>query len=269
MLSAAAMFDLSKKVVIVTGAGGGFGRAFTQALGAAGASAACLDRDESSVRETTSLTRQDGGVANSYVTDVADETALSGVVARVAETFGRIDILINNAGISARPVRIHELPTEDWDRVMNINLRGTYLCNKAVLPHMMRAGGGSIVNITSITGMVGFYPGISAIGAAYSASKAGMIGFTRQLAAEYAADNIRCNAVAPGFHGGTDLGRERRASASAEDNRFLGEAIVRRTPLQRLGHPEELVGLVLYLASDASRFVTGQVIAHDGGWTAT
>ena len=90
-----------------------------------------------------------------------------------------------------------------------------------------------------------------------------------RIAAEYAADNIRCNAIAPGFHGGTDLGRERRAAASAVTTRMFSEAVVSRTPLQRLGSPEELVGLVIYLASDASRFVTGQVIAHDGGWTAT
>jgi 3-oxoacyl-[acyl-carrier protein] reductase len=138
-----------------------------------------------------------------------------------------------------------------------------------VLPHMLREKNGSIINISSIAGLLGFYPDLSGVSAAYSASKAGMMGFTRQLAAEYATDNIRCNAIAPGFHGGTDLGRERRAAASAETTRMFSEAVVSRTPLQRLGSPEELVGLVIYLASDASRFVTGQVIAHDGGWTAT
>jgi 3-oxoacyl-[acyl-carrier protein] reductase len=152
---------------------------------------------------------------------------------------------------------------------MNINLRGAFLCAKAVLPIMLSNGGGSIINISSITGLVGFYPGISAIAAAYSASKAGMIGLTRQLAAEYAADDIRCNAIAPGFHGGTELGKERREASTAEETARLGGAIVKRTPLCRLGRAEELAGLVVYLSSDVSRFVTGQVISHDGGWTAT
>ena len=126
--------------------------------------------------------------------------------------------LINNAGISTNPVRIHELSTQDWDKLMNVNLRGTYLCSKMVLPHMLREKNGSIINISSITGLLGFYPDLSGVSAAYSASKAGMMGFTRQLAAEYATDNIRCNAIAPGFHGGTDLGRERGGRSFGRDD---------------------------------------------------
>lgn len=269
MVSVGYFRGLENKVALVTGAGGGFGREFAMQLALAGASVVCLDRQEAHVKETESAIRRAGGVAESYVADIANEDAVNEAISSAVTRFASIDVLVNNAGISTRPVRIHELPTDDWDRLMSVNLRGTYLCAKAVLPHMMRRRGGSIINIASITGMVGFYPGVSAIGAAYSASKAGMIGLTRQVAAEYAADNIRCNAVAPGFHTGTDLGRERRLSATAKETQLLGEAIVNRTPLRRLGSAEELAGLIVYLSSDASRFVTGQIIPHDGGWTAT
>jgi NAD(P)-dependent dehydrogenase (short-subunit alcohol dehydrogenase family) len=263
------LFNLHGKVALVTGAGGGFGRAFALGLASTGATVACIDRDMEAVEETSHMIQNAGGAAAGYFADVADESSLKKAIDTAVESFQGIDVLINNAGISTNPVRIHELSTQDWDRLMNINLRGTYLCSKMVLPHMLREKNGSIINISSIAGLLGFYPDLSGVSAAYSASKAGMMGFTRQLAAEYATDNIRCNAIAPGFHGGTDLGRERRAAASAETTRMFSEAVVSRTPLQRLGSPEELVGLVIYLASDASRFVTGQVIAHDGGWTAT
>ena len=267
-MSIGSLFDLDRKAILVTGAGGGLGREFALKLASAGASLACLDRDELGASETVSAIRQSGGIANAYIADVSEASVVNEAISDVIEKFGRIDVLVNNAGISTRPVRIHEIPTEDWDRLMSINLRGTYLCAKAVLPLMMKSGGGSIINISSITGMVGFYPGVSAISAAYSASKGGIASFTRQLAAEYALDNIRCNAVAPGFHSGTDLGKERRASATPTDTQLLNEAILSRTPFGRFGSPDELAGLIHYLCSDASRFVTGQLIAHDGGWTA-
>lgn len=262
-------FSLYGRVVLVTGAGGGFGRAFAHGLASAGATLACLDLDEDAAAETASLLRAQGASAEAFKADVADEIALNSAVDRASRLFGKIDVLINNAGISTRPLRIHELPIQDWDRLMAVNLRGSFLCSKIVLPHMMKAQRGSIINVASITGMIGFYPGVSAIGAAYSASKAGLIGLTRQLAAEYATKNIRCNVIAPGFHEGTNLGAERRLHSSPEETQMLSQAILERTPLRRLGNPEELVGLMVYLASDASRFVTGQVIAHDGGWTAT
>jgi len=267
-MSTSSPFSLHEKVILVTGAGGGLGRQFAMTLASAGASIACLDRDVRGASETVSAIQRSSGVADVYIADVSEENILNDAVQSIIKTFGRIDVLVNNAGISTRPVRIHELPTTDWDRVMSINLRGTYLCAKVVLPYMMEKGGGSIINIASITGIVGFYPGASAISAAYSASKGGMASFTRQLAAEYAADNIRCNAVAPGFHSGTELGEERRAFASISETQLLNDAILRRTPFRRLGSPNELAGLVHYLSSDASLFITGQLIAHDGGWTA-
>jgi len=152
---------------------------------------------------------------------------------------------------------------------MAVNLRGMFLCARAVLPGMMRSGGGSIINIASIVGLVGVYPRFAASATPYASSKAAVAGFTRQLAAEYAADGIRVNAIAPGWHGGTSLGRERRAIATPEDIERFENYIIGSVPMRRRGKPEEMDGLVVYLASDASRYLTGQVIAHDGGVTAT
>jgi NAD(P)-dependent dehydrogenase (short-subunit alcohol dehydrogenase family) len=137
-----------------------------------------------------------------------------------------------------------------------------------VIP-LMLGGGASIVNIASIIGMVGYYPSFPSAGSNYAASKGGVAGFTRQLAAEYARDGLRANAIAPGWHEGTRLGGERRAQSSPETLARFDAAIFARTPMGRKGTTDELEGLIVYLASDASRFVTGQVFGHDGGWLAT
>jgi len=148
-----------------------------------------------------------------------------------------------------------------------VNLKGVFLCSRAVLPAMIKAQRGSIVNIASLLGLRGHYPGFPCANVNYAAAKAGVDGMTRQLAAEYAADGIRVNAICPGWHEGTALGRERKAVAPEEVARF-DEAIYRRVPMGRKGQPEELDGLIVYLASDASSYVTGQSFSHDGGWTA-
>jgi NAD(P)-dependent dehydrogenase (short-subunit alcohol dehydrogenase family) len=164
-------------------------------------------------------------------------------------------------------MRTHEYSVADWDRLMAINLRGVFLNTRRALA-LMLPGPGSIINISSILGLRGFWPGSPAGSISYSAAKAGVIGFTRQVAAEYATEKIRSNAIAPGWHGGTALGAERRAASSPEDIKQFEQAIHARIPMKHRGVPDDLVGLVVYLASDASHYVTGQVIAHDGGWDA-
>jgi NAD(P)-dependent dehydrogenase (short-subunit alcohol dehydrogenase family) len=264
MDSSSTLFDLTGKVALVTGAGGGLGRVFARALAAHGAKAIVADIELTGAEETCRLIAQAGGCAVPVQVDVADPES----VERMAAAQRRVDVLINNAGIAALPRRVHEYPIDDWHRLININLTGVFLCTRAVLPLMLAAGKGSIINIASIIGLIGHYPGFAMVGASYAAAKAGLGGFTRQVAVEYAKDGIRCNAIAPGWHGGTRLGDRVRAELGTEGTARFEAAIVAGTPMGRRDVPEELAGLAVYLASDAAAFVTGQVIAHDGGWTA-
>jgi len=193
----AELFDLTSKVALVTGAGSGLGRAFSEGLASVGARVVCADRDRGRADETAAAINGKRNDALSLHADVADPQSVEAMAEQVAQSCGRIDVLVNNAGIATMPLRIHEMPVEDWDRLMAINLRGVFLCSRAMIPLMLASGGGSIINIASIIGLVGHYPGFAANGANYAAAKAGTIGFTRQLAAEYAKDNIRANAIAP------------------------------------------------------------------------
>lgn len=210
-----------------------------------------------------------GARAEAIVADMTGEDAVGAAVDATVKAFGTIDVLINNAGITTVPMRTHEIAVADWDRLMAINLRGTFLVTRAVLPVMLAAQRGSIVNVSSIYGLTGFYPGFAAGLASYAASKAAVIGLTRQCAVEYVRDGIRVNAIAPGYHGGTNLGHEGRSTATPEQIARLEGAIHAAIPMGRRGTPDELEGLAIYLASDASSYVTGQVFAQDGGWTAT
>lgn len=261
------LFHLGGKVVVVTGAGSGFGRAFALGLSAFGATVVCGGRRLAALTETVRQVEAAGGQARALVVDVADPDSVEGFWRAFEERHNRVDVLINNAGITAPPKRVHELAIADWDHVVATNLRGTFLFTRAALPRM-QPGPGAVINVASIAGMRGYWPGFPSLGAHYAAAKAGIVGFTRQAAAEYARDGIRVNAIAPGWHGGTDLIAGRRAaSPPAEIERFESE-LRRRIPMGRRGQPEDLVGLVIYLASDAASYVTGQVIVSDGGWDA-
>ena len=262
------MFDLTGKMALITGAGSGLGREFALGLAAHGAEIIAQDRNGEWAEETAGLVGQAGGRAHALVADVADPAQVARMVDEAAGIAGRIDVLVNNAGVACAPVRVHELPLEEWDRLVAINLNGVFYATRAVLPIMLRQQSGSIISISSILGLGGFYPGFARTGAGYGATKAAVVGLTRQVAVEYAQDGIRANAIAPGWHGGTRLGDRYKAAQGSEVIAKFEAAIANATPMGRRGLPEELRGLVVYLASDESRFLTGQVIAHDGGWTA-
>jgi NAD(P)-dependent dehydrogenase (short-subunit alcohol dehydrogenase family) len=265
MQRASEMFGLDGRVAVVTGAGSGLGREFASVLAGNGARVACLDIEREWLDETVAVVEEAGGETVGMMCDISDAASAGQAVAKVLEQMGRIDILVNNAGITAPARRTHEIAIEDWDQVLAVNLRGTFLCTRAVLPTMLDQQHGSIINLASVCGWGGVAPGIAAL-AHYAASKGGVIGFTKQVAIEYAQDGIRANAIAPGWHLGTRLGRN--TGFDDKSREAAVETIVAMTPMARTGEPAELQGLLLYLASDASSFMTGQVIAHDGGWTA-
>lgn len=260
------LFSLSGRTAVVTGGGAGLGRVFSRTLAEAGAAVAVVDVIEEGARQTAAAIREGGGGAWSYRADVGDAEQVAAVARKLTTDLGRVNVLVNNAGVSTPSRPVHEIPVEEWDEVIRVNLRSVFLCTRAIVPLMMAAEGPAIVNISSVVGLQALDPSIISQ-AAYVASKAGIVGLTLQTAADYGAIGIRANAIAPGWHLGTDLGRRVGNYPTPEAQRALEEDLARRTPLRRTALPDELAGLVLYLASDASAFVTGQVIAHDGGWT--
>jgi NAD(P)-dependent dehydrogenase (short-subunit alcohol dehydrogenase family) len=259
-------FDLSGKIALVTGAGSGLGSQFSGALSSAGAKVLCVDLNIESASRTADRLKSLGGAARALSCDVCSSNS----VERMSRELGSdaVDILVNNAGIVSRARRTHEISEDEWDRVLDVNLKGTFLCSKAIIPIMLAGHGGSIINLASVLGLRGYYPQFPAVSANYFASKAGIVGLTKQLAVEYAADGIRANVICPAFHEGTALGAEWRSLRSPEEANAFARSIDQRTPMGRKGRPEELDGLIVYLAGNASSYVTGQVFSHDGGWTA-
>ncbi len=245
------------QVALVTGAAMGIGKAVASAFVKEGAKLAIVDRDRDEGEKTAAELGEPGTVEFLFC-DVAEPEAIAAMVESVVESMGRLDVACNNAGIEGIP----ESPTvdctlENWNRVIDINLRGVWLCMKHEIPAMMKTGGGAIVNISSIAGLIGF-PGIPA----YVASKHGVIGLTRNAALEYANDGIRANAVCPG---GIDTPMLHRFSQGDEQKwRELNEM----HPLGRVGTPEEIASAVLWLCSAEESFVTGQALAVDGGYVA-
>jgi len=245
--------DFEGAVVIVTGGGRNLGREYCRAFAQRGGHVVVADiaDTEEAVDELTAL----GAKAVGVHVDVADEASVAEMVS-VAMTFGRIDVLVNNAALYGDLVRapLEELGREDFERTMTVNVTGPFLCTKAVWPVMRRQGGGSIVNISSGT----FWVGMGS--AHYVASKGAVIGLTRVAAREGGPLNIRCNAITPGFT---------MSQASIDvmgPNTRLADRIAAATPLGRLEQPADLVGTVLFLASQASAFMTGQTLNVDGGW---
>jgi len=259
------LFDLTGKVSLVTGAGSGLGRIFCEAMAEYGSDVVCSDINEAWVRETAGMIAKYGVKTLVVKADVSKQDEVKALFRKVDQEFGKLDVLFNNAGIATKGVKIHEMRLEDWNKVIGVNLTGTFLCMQEGIKLMLRQKSGSIINISSILGLVAIDPDILAI-QHYIASKHGVIGLTKIAAVQYAPDKIRVNAIAPGFYAGTKLGDvEDRTEAEAQ---AWAEKVIPLTPMKRFGQPEELKGLAVLLASDASSFVTGATYVTDGGWCA-
>ncbi len=245
--------DLGGQVATVTGAGRGLGRLVAEVLAGAGARVACVDVQAELLAETIARIEAAGGTAAAFPCDVTNSGQVGEVVGAVVEKWGGPGILVNNAGITRDNV-VMRMKDDQFDAVIAVNLRGTFLFTRAAAKPMMKARRGRIINMASVSGMMG-NPGQTN----YSASKAGVIGLTRTVARELAGRNITVNAVAPGF-----IATEMTAALGEE----VLEEVKKRTPLGRLGDPQDVADAVLYLASDAAGFITGQVIVVDGGLTA-
>jgi 2-deoxy-D-gluconate 3-dehydrogenase len=245
--------DLEGKVAVVTGGGRGLGQAAAHALADAGADIALMARSAEELDATARTIELMGRRVLTLPTDVTQEAAVDAAAERVIETFGRVDILVNNAGIVGAVSPLLELTLTQLKQVLDVNIVGAFLCARAFGAHMVAQRKGAVINVASVAGLGG-----EAELTAYCASKGALISFTKALAVEWARHGVTVNAVAPGYFR-TDLNKK------ALDDVQVGPKIVKNIPLRRVGQPEELGPLVVYLASDAAAFMTGSVVVLDGG----
>ncbi len=244
--------ELEDKVAIVTGAGQGIGRAIASQLAIAGAKVVVADRDISYVRKTVEKLIEKSGESIASLVDVTEEKSVKAMVKLTIDTFGTIDILVNNAGIMFR-TRLPDISLQEWESIIRVNLRGPFLCTKAVLPAMKEKGYGRIVNISSSAGR-----SVSTLGGAhYTASKAGLLGLTRAVAKEVASFGITVNAICPGL---IDTKMVRETTSENELRTFIDSF-----PIKRIGKPEEVGDLVVFLCSDKAAYITGASIDINGG----
>lgn len=250
------MFSLKGKVAVVTGSSSGLGITFAQALAEVGANIVLAARRVDKLNEVADTITKLGVKVRPIQCDVSQQNQVQSLVDETIKTFGRLDIVVNNAGVAAMSPAT-DISVEEWNRVVSINLTGTFLCARTAAKQMMKRGGGKIVNIASIYGAVGdVFPA-----SPYYATKGAVINLTRDLAVEWAPFKVNVNAIAPGFF------PSEMTEGIFADPHYL-EYINKQTPLGRTGNAEDLKGAVVFLASSASDYVTGQTIFVDGGWTA-
>jgi 3-oxoacyl-[acyl-carrier protein] reductase len=244
---------LDGKVALITGAGSGIGRASAARFAAEGAQVVVVDLKGEA--ETAAAIEAAGGEALALTTDVADEDAVATMAEMAVERFGRVDVLMNNAGVLDDYLAAADTPTAVWDRVLGVNLNAQFFTTRALVPQMLERGDGAIINVASTAGLNGGNGGV-----AYTASKHGVIGFTRQLAFDYARKGIRCNVICPGA---VETGMTKEIFASPD---AAVMAAVESAPIGRWAQPDELANVALFLASDEASFVNGAVYLVDGGF---
>jgi 3-oxoacyl-[acyl-carrier protein] reductase len=241
---------VDKKVAVVTGGAQGIGAAIVDRLASEGASVAVVDINGEKAKEVALAAQQKGVEAESYQVDVSDTEAVKSMVGEITKRFGRVDILVNNAGIT-RDGLLMTMSEKDWDLVLSVNLKSVFNFTKAIARPMVKQKGGSIINVSSVVGLMG-----NGGQANYSASKAGVIGITKSSAKELAGRNIRVNAVAPGYI---------QTAMTEKLDEKARTALMDGIPSNRLGTPEDVANAVLFLASDLASYVTGEVLRVDGG----
>jgi len=259
------MPNLNDRVVLLTGGATGIGQAIALDMAAAGATVAIGDTNAEGGQATAGEIRGAGGRASFRACDVADPEQVSALVDGAVADFGRLDVLVNDAGISGGSRRLHELDIDAWDRTIAVNLRGTFLCARAAIPHLLRSQHGAMINIASTYGITG-----APLAPSYCASKGGIVSLTRQLAVDYSPEGLRVNAICPGYID-TDMGGHRAALPTAEREAAQArrEANAALQPIGRQAQAVEVARVATFLASDDASFMTGAIVTVDGGCTAT
>jgi NAD(P)-dependent dehydrogenase (short-subunit alcohol dehydrogenase family) len=259
------MSSLNDRVVLLTGGATGIGRAIALDMAAAGATVAIGDTNVEGGQRTADDIRDAGGRASFASCDVAQADQVAALVSGAVADFGRLDVLVNDAGISGGSHRLHELDIDSWDRTIAVNLRGTFLCAREAIPHLLRNPHSAMINIASTYGVIG-----APLAPSYCASKGGIVNLTRQLAVDYSPDGLRVNAICPGYID-TDMGGHRASLPPAERAAAQArrEANAALQPIGRQAQAEEVARVATFLASDEASFMTGSIVTVDGGCTAT